>query len=147
MCRGVVLGLVSPGLDPAYSPAVVAQEALSTRCSQAFLPLPDPVCTPDQQNPGCKRNGADQDTVHDDVVEGGLQAQSDAPAGELLADRVVVATDGDHADGIDGAVDFHGCTGGELGPGRPGRWRPGGAGTLSAQPGQVDAASSSSTSP
>ena len=89
MCRGVVLGLVSPGLDPAYSPAVVAQEALSTRCSQAFLPLPDPVCTPDEQNPGCKRNGADQDTVHDDVGEGGLQAQGDAPAGELLADRVV----------------------------------------------------------
>ena len=93
MCRGVVLGLVSPGLDPAYSPAVVAQEALSTRCSQAFLPLPDPVCTPDEQNPGCKRNGADQDTVHDDVGEDGLQAQGDAPAGELLADRVVVTTD------------------------------------------------------
>lgn len=53
VCCGVVLVLVSPGLDPAYSPAVVAQEALSPRCSQAFLPLPDPVCTPDQQNPGC----------------------------------------------------------------------------------------------
>jgi hypothetical protein len=55
-CCGVVLVLVAPGLDPAYSPAVVAQEALSTRCSQAFLPLPDPVCTPDEQNsdlPGC----------------------------------------------------------------------------------------------
>ena len=52
VCCGVVLVLVSPGLDPAYSPAVAAQEALSTRCSQAFLPLPDPVCTPDEQNPG-----------------------------------------------------------------------------------------------
>lgn len=42
MCCGVVLVLVSPGVDPAYSPAVVAQGALSARCSQAFLPLPDP---------------------------------------------------------------------------------------------------------
>ena len=33
-CCGVVLVLVSPGLDPDYSPAVVAQEALSTRCSK-----------------------------------------------------------------------------------------------------------------
>jgi hypothetical protein len=48
-CCGVVLVLVSPGLDLAYGPAVVAQEALSTRCSQAFLLLPDPVCTPDEQ--------------------------------------------------------------------------------------------------
>lgn len=28
MCCGVVLVLVSPGLDPGYSPAVAAQEAL-----------------------------------------------------------------------------------------------------------------------
>jgi hypothetical protein len=47
-CGGVVLVLVSPGLDPAYSPAVAAQEALSARCSQEFLPLPDPVCTPNR---------------------------------------------------------------------------------------------------
>jgi hypothetical protein len=59
-CCGVVLVLGAPGLDPAYSPAVVAQEALSTRCSQAFLPLPDPVCTPDEQNPGCHYDTIDQ---------------------------------------------------------------------------------------
>jgi hypothetical protein len=29
VCWGVVLVLVSPGLDPAYGPAVAAQEALS----------------------------------------------------------------------------------------------------------------------
>lgn len=39
VCCGVVLVLVPPGLDPAYGPAVAAQEALSTRCSQALLPL------------------------------------------------------------------------------------------------------------
>lgn len=33
VCCGVVLVLVSPGLAPAYSPAVVAQEALSTMCA------------------------------------------------------------------------------------------------------------------
>src|SRR3954454_5593171 len=59
-CCGVDLVLVSPGLDPAYSPAVVAQEALSTRCSQTFLPLPDPVCAPDEQNPDVTHDTIDQ---------------------------------------------------------------------------------------
>ena len=59
-CCGVVLVLVSPGLDLAYSPAVATQEALSTRGSQACLPLPDPVCTSDQENPGVTYDTIDQ---------------------------------------------------------------------------------------
>src|SRR5918997_3760571 len=60
VCCGVVLVLVSPGLDPAYSTAVAAQVAVSTRCSQAFLPLPDPVCTPDQENSNVTYDTIDQ---------------------------------------------------------------------------------------
>jgi hypothetical protein len=57
----------------------------------------------------------------------------------VLADAVVFAGDGHRSGGVDGALDFYGCAGGELGPGRSGRWRAGRSSALSAQPGQVDA--------
>jgi hypothetical protein len=54
-----------------------------------------------------QRNGAGQEPVEHDVGEGGLQVQGDPPAGELLADRVVLTSVGDRAGGVDRALDLH----------------------------------------
>jgi len=80
-----------------------------------------------------------QHSFEDDVGEGGLQAQGDPPTGELLADRVVLTSDGHRADGVDRALNLHWDATSELGPGRSSRWRASRAGPLSAQSGQVDA--------
>src|SRR5207237_992275 len=57
----------------------------------------------------------------------------DPATGELLADGVEFAGDGNRAGGVDGALDFHGCAAAEWGRGRSGRrggrrGRAGGAG-------------------
>ena len=46
MCCGGVLVLVSPGLDPAYSPAVGAQEALSRTTNVTYDAIDQTICVP-----------------------------------------------------------------------------------------------------
>ena len=56
-----------------------------------------------------QRDGGGDHLVEHNVGEGGLQTQGDPSTGELLANGVEFAADGDRAGGVDRAVDLYGA--------------------------------------
>jgi len=54
------LGAMSPGVNRAGCAASVGAAVLAAKCSQAYLPLPDPACTPGALNPDVTQATIDQ---------------------------------------------------------------------------------------
>ncbi|MEV7601999.1 hypothetical protein AB0O91_31995 [Kitasatospora sp. NPDC089797] len=59
---------------PAHAPAAHPRAALDLSCSQSYLPLPDPSCTPGATNPDVS-----QDTIDDTICEAGYSSSIRPP--------------------------------------------------------------------